>query len=743
MMGDFHYHPGEPAVIKLPLDRFLPTVPTGCFRSWLKENVPPGSWIIDPFGLHPLVALEAAQAGYKILVSCNNPILAILYEVLASAPNAADFKAILADLAAEKKGDQRLEQFISSLYETKCPNCNKSMPAIKFVWDREKQVPIRRVINCPDCGGEKELAVEDADIQKVKKIAEITLPRSWALERMGGLTEDQQAIATEAIKNHTARSLYVLFTLFNRVEAMNMTERQSILIKALLICACDLANTLWPLGESHPRPLQLGTPPQFNEFNLWSQMEDTILQWCQYKEAIPFVKYPSDLPDSYGICLHPGKVRFILPIKAPIEPAAIVTVLPRANQAFWTLSALWSGWMIGKEAITPIRSVLDRQRYDWHWQTQALYNTLTPLQHRLPTIPFFALLSDLAPGSLLATLTGAQMGGWDMAGMAIRSDEDVGQFLWTKAIGTPVFLESDFAAKVNQELETAMEEQAEPISYLEAFSIELETVLRERRLVKYDEQVPLDLLSGMQSILIDGLTNSGKFRSFGAAASPTLNAWSLERRAENRQTLSEKVEERVATLMEEKDSGTDLDIDRAICADFHGIIIPAWQLVRTCIASYNESDPGPSGRWTFRREDAYRSRQSEMKQILISLKQMAQHFSLVSEGENPVLWRDDKGKVIFLFLASCSTTVNPFLSQISGVGAENIAWILPGSRVPLLGFRLQKDAQLVQDLAGWHFIKYRHFRTLQEMTTSDLLEWKSLLDADPVDWERSQQIPML
>ena len=115
--------PGSGAPGPVPLGRYLPILPPGVFSRWLEENVPAGSWLLDPIGGHPGLALEAAQAGYRILVASNNPILTFLLEVLASGPKKEDFEAALAALAASRRGEERLERYLESVYLTPCAGC--------------------------------------------------------------------------------------------------------------------------------------------------------------------------------------------------------------------------------------------------------------------------------------------------------------------------------------------------------------------------------------------------------------------------------------------------------------------------------------------------------------------------------------------------------------------------------------------------------------------------------------------
>ena len=46
-----------------PLGRYLPPLSPGCTRAWLQANLPANSWLLDPFGSHPGLVIEAARRG--------------------------------------------------------------------------------------------------------------------------------------------------------------------------------------------------------------------------------------------------------------------------------------------------------------------------------------------------------------------------------------------------------------------------------------------------------------------------------------------------------------------------------------------------------------------------------------------------------------------------------------------------------------------------------------------------------
>src|SRR5512140_1382922 len=122
-MDGFAYIPGNEQVKNLPLARYLPPIPSGIATAFLARHLDPdqsqnGAWVLDPFGASPQLAVEMAAAGYWVLVAVNNPITQFLLETVANPPSQADLRAALSDLAAARKGEERLETHLQSLYLT-------------------------------------------------------------------------------------------------------------------------------------------------------------------------------------------------------------------------------------------------------------------------------------------------------------------------------------------------------------------------------------------------------------------------------------------------------------------------------------------------------------------------------------------------------------------------------------------------------------------------------------------------
>ena len=189
-------HPNNPG----PLARFLPPLEDGVVATWLADNLEAGAWVLDPFGSAPRLTLEAAHAGYRVLVTANNPITRFILELGASSLPETEYRAALADLAVSRKGDEKLEEHLQALYITACASCGQEVPAQAFLWRKGENAPFGRIYECKGCGESGEKLVTQADIDHAAEIAKTAgLARARVLERVAPLDDPDREYAEEAI----------------------------------------------------------------------------------------------------------------------------------------------------------------------------------------------------------------------------------------------------------------------------------------------------------------------------------------------------------------------------------------------------------------------------------------------------------------------------------------------------------------------------------------------------------------
>jgi len=252
------FRPGPVSNIGVPLGRYLPRLPRGVATSWLSDIVPAGSWVVDPFGSSPQLALEAARGGYRILIAANNPISRFLIEFAATPPSGDEMQAALATLATARLGDERLEPHIHSLYATLCDNCKGEVFAEAFLWEKDAQGPYARIYTCPHCQQSGEYPAIPEDIDKASQYTSGGIHRSRALARVASSDDPIRENTEEALDAYPPRAVYALFTLINKMEGLSISEAQRDMLSAMMLFACDRANTLWQVPSARARPRQLG-----------------------------------------------------------------------------------------------------------------------------------------------------------------------------------------------------------------------------------------------------------------------------------------------------------------------------------------------------------------------------------------------------------------------------------------------------------------------------------------------------
>ena len=759
------FYPAAASSGALPLARFLPPLPRGMARAWLVENIPPGSWVLDPLGATPALALEAARAGYRVIVASNNPILSFMLEILAANHSPADFQSALAELSMAKRGDERMDRHIQSLYQTECSRCGAEITAQAYLWRKGETHPFARQARCPRCGHEGEEPLQGFDLERLALVGNDVLHRSRALQRVIMNEEEYREDVEQALENYLPRPLYILFTLINRLEGLAMPPEKTRLLQALLISAFDAASALWPWPGGRARPRQLTMPPQFRENNLWDALEEAAASWHAPAgtQGVPLTRWPQLPPPQGGICLFRGRVKGLVPLATELGPQAIVTVFPRPSQAFWTLSALWSGWLWGHEAALPLRNVLDRRRYDWNWHTSALHSTLSVLSRSVPAhTPFFGLLPDLAPGFLTAALAACEASGFHLEGLALQPEDDFAQGMWRPTAhlaSSPAGHEPEtrsFDAPVREAMREALLERAEPAPYLTLYAAGLGALARARAIPETPSTLPGDVFTRLQTTLARPFSDRAFLKFYpttpASSSSPAPAEPADDERGwwwlagqpppappEGALPLSDRVEMEIVRFLQKQPICTLEEIQAALSVPFPGLLSPSGDLVRACLDSYAEPSAHPGGAWKLRAGESSAERRADLQEMRAHLRRLAAPlgYAAAQPGEALVEWEAQ-----WLFCLMASSIVSRFVLAAPPKAFPQRVLVLPGSRSRLLAFKLRRDPRLAEVLRGWRILKFRHLREIarrfEERAALSLSEWEALLSQDPLTDEGTQ-----
>jgi hypothetical protein len=814
------------------LSRYLPPIPDGVISTWLIKNVPPGSLILDPFGASPRLAVEAARAGFRVLVTSNNPITRFLLEVACVPPKPEDLQSALAELAASYKAEERIEPHIRSLYNTHCARCGQIVSADAFIWEHGNSSPSIRIYTCPFCGDSGEHPCTIFDSERMKQFSSSGLHKARALERVVTSTDQDRIHVEQALSVYLPRALYALITIVNKIEGLNIPSTGQKYLAALLLHAFDQANAMWRVPSSRERRRQLTIPRHFRENNIWVSLEQgiDILSNDSSKDIssnVPISIWPELPQEDGGICVYEGRLVSIIDSLPGLNIKSVCAAIPRPNQAFWTLSALWAGWLWGREAVGSFKSVLHRQRYDWAWHTTALASVFKQLSNILePTTSILGLLGEAEPGFIASTLVAAGFAGCDLQGVAIRDEEDQTQIVWKcKTAVEPPQVWTSLSESGIESARTYLESRGEPASYLNTISAAFISIIQSWVSGNEKQIMEKEGATGMQSKSSDSanqsepspsLTYSRIYNTAREALSyrsgflrynlqdlspiepmakpeviqnslfslelgkidieedespnisiptnevepalekerPTRSSdvsesvllWLRTTDNSNHMSISDGYEINLLSFLKSHPGSTIEDIDIMLCEKYKGLYTPDAEFIRICLDSYGEKDPNDNDRWHLRPEDEPGVRQRDLENARNNIRQIGVRLGLSTidhqaDNISSISWDDSKGQFDLWFFPIVTANIGEiifFNELLPGKGFV----VIPGSRANLIIYKLRRDPRLnkafTPSMDNWHFLKFRHLRSLAENPLLNLENLDQLLFLDPLTYSTLQ-----
>jgi hypothetical protein len=731
-MKPLPYLPGTRPANPGLLSRFLPPLEDGTAAAWLMSRIPAGSWILDPFGSSPRLVLEGARAGYRVLVTANNPIARFLIEMAASAPSEAELKAALADLAAARKSDERLETHLQALYLTACEKCGAQIPARAFLWNKDSDAPYARVYECPQCEDAGERPAQPEDQERARQMTRSAqLHRSRVLERVAPPGDPDREYAEEALQVYLPRAIYALATLINRIEGLDVVPERRRLITALALAAFDAGNSLWSIDRQ--RPKRLSVPGQFRERNIWLALEHAVGQWSETSSKVPMEAWPNKIPEG-GICLFDGRLKTLAAeVRKEIPIRAVVAAVPRPNQAFWSLSSLWAGWLWGREAAEPFKVGLRRRRYDWAWNATALSSAFKNLAALLPEgTPMLGLLGEPEAAFATSTLTAADSSGFQLEGLALRDEQDPLQVVWTQT-DAPRPASKRELKSVRRSIDEHLNQRAEPTPYLHLHTAAVAHLAVIGALKAPDEELE-DALRSNNALIEAAVTTDARFAHYGQGEGLETGMWGLYAYDTSADSLADQVEMAAVQSLQKNPDRIFLEIEQGLNEQFPGLLTPSKGLIYNVLYSYAWREGGV---WRLRAEDIPANRREDLEQMIALLELVGQRLGFQTrEQDGAVLW-EERGATERVFFVIASALVGRVVKN-NIHPPEKCVIVLPGGRASLAAYKQQRDPALAERMREWRLLKFRLLRSLADIPVLNRQTFEEQITSDPVEQAQGQ-----
>jgi hypothetical protein len=685
--------------------------------------------------------LELARAGYRVLVTANNPVAAFILEVLASAPSVTELGDALQALAGLRMSDgERFEDYIKSFYQLSCPNCDQTAEVAHFIWEEDHNEPQILQITCPHCGFSADLPATSELLKSLKALPSYALHRARALELVASLADPLRPVMEEVVRFYSPRALILLQVFLNKLSNPLLTERQRTLMQALFLTTADQMNQLWayPLGRN--RPHQLIQPPAYQEINLWHALIRSLNYWQAQEPEVVLKPWPGVPPQKGGISLFRGRLRELDPLPERQMLNLAMTSLPRRNQAYWHLSGLWSGWLWGKEALSLLRHSLLRQRYDWTWHTYALTKVFSHLPKLLQAEkPVLLQIGELDPLFMLSGILGAQEAGLQMQTYAMDGEESTLQTVWRLSTTTPDPIEQSLQLCAQQAARDLLTRKGEPATHLVLLSQIALQAHGKGLLAGQPQAQPNHTLNELQSELEHVFLDTSLLMHYNPGATVESGLYWLADPAEQMAPLAEKLETALLALLAENPHPEHREVLEKTYNAFPGLLTPPTELIETVMSAYADKIDGENPSWQLHAREDAADRQRDLKEMVTLLETIAQrlNYSINRQGE-VITWHDQSGDLISSFFLLLTTVTTPLIYAYCNLPGEKYI-MLPASRSNLLTYKLRRDLHL-QELCGesWHFIKFRQVRILgaEPLLTRDSFPVKIL--EDPPEYQRSQ-----
>ncbi|NOH01822.1 MAG: hypothetical protein HND47_07595 [Chloroflexi bacterium] len=358
-------------------------------------------------------------------------------------------------------------------------------------------------------------------------------------------------------------------------------------------------------------------------------------------------------------------------------------------------------------------------------------------------MPVFGLLPEPEAPFLTSAFTAAQLAGFQLESVALRTEHDPVQVVWKSGQKPqPALLEIETIRSAMREFLSA---RGEPAGYLHLHAAGLIALAEANALKQTEDEFDLAMRK-IQSAMEGALKGSGEFAHYSSGEAVDSGMWGLRvghdtsgtsarsaRQADDGESLSDRVEVAIVTHLQKNPTAIYLEVEEELYNLFPGLMTPSKGLIYAVLNSYAEKD---GGSWRLRREDLASTRREEMKKVFALLEEIGARLNYASARDDKVLtWLEDK-QPVRKFYVLASALVHRALEHSD----EQTVMVIPGGRAALVAYKQDRDPSLKERLKKYRLVKYRPLRSLLELPILTRETFEEQIASDPVEKSTGQMM---
>jgi hypothetical protein len=746
-----HFVPGVPDEDDGVLSSLRSPIPRGVTHAYTAAYTGPGDVVLVPYCQAPAAVREVLAAGRRVLALNFDPVMLLITETALSPPAPEQLNATVARLGDSLKQGVPLRRVLEDLYRTTCPACLRPAVADYFIWDREEDAPVAKVLRCPACNWDGQAAIEPEDRARLAQVPARGMHYHYVLDRVaaGPAGGSQRTQLEGLLQLYSPRNLYALAELTLKIESQIADPVLRRALNLLLLDCLDRCSSRSPLPSRKARRRGLSRPTRFVERNVWYAFEEAAARLGRsahppVSRFAPTLEAFQSSAEDYAGFVGQRLVRDLPQLLSPRSIRLVLTSPPPLDSAAWVLSYFWGAWLLGTGPVAPLRPLLRQRTPDLMWYAKVMAGSFRNLA---------TLLRD--DGHLVLSVTGqrqavvealllaagrARLGVVSLLQCGTEYRLELAPVLAQAATPSPGPLNQQIRLIAAEAAAETIRARGEPVAWPTLYAAILERLAVKGLVVRAlgaegEGPSPLDLIAEQVHA---GLEDPAFARLPGASGGEDL--WWLAEPAGVAPALCDRVEEAAYEVLQGAETMAEADFVQAVYARFPGALAPAADLVAACLRELSR-EVAPDA-WQLRPEERPAARQAEGREIVDHLLALGQRLGYRAAAWSPfeMAWFEGQ-EVRAAFVVRWRAALSEALALADRLAGARPYLVIPGGRAALVSYKLAHNPLWQQAVngAGWRFIKYRHVRQLVAQPDVDAYALQTIIGLDPiVEKERAQ-----